>query len=43
VALKTYVREFSEAIVIKVTTKVNQHEGNQLGFPPAALSCKFKG
>jgi len=29
--------------VVKVTTKVKLHEGNQLGFPRAALSCKFKG
>jgi len=28
--------------VIKVTTKVKLHEGNQPGFPHAALSCKYQ-
>jgi len=29
--------------VIKVTTKIKLHEGNQLDLPHAALSCKSKG
>jgi len=29
--------------VIEETTKVKLHEGNQLDFPHAALSCKYKG
>jgi len=29
--------------IIKVTTQVKLHEGNQFDFPHAALSCKSKG
>jgi len=36
----TFKKEILGDPVIKVTTKVKLHEGNQLGLPHAALSCK---
>jgi len=36
-------REFSEAQLQTVTTKVKLHEESQVCFPQAALSCEFKG
>jgi len=38
----TFKPEILRGPVIKVTKKVKLHEGNQLGFPRAALSCEFK-